>query len=198
MMLRHLAGARSLLPKIHRNSFVGSLTCRRLASNTNRSGSLDEAELAAARRWIANCTPDSIPKNLGQVSFSRSSGPGGQNVNKVNSKATLRLSLDALYNWVPRPLRASIKDSRYYAPNSNSLIIQADDTRSQAKNANQCFGRLHELILQAARNTIPGETSDEQRERVKGLKQAEKEAKMRMKKGRSDKKSARRNKGSDY
>jgi len=43
---------------------------------------LDEEELKAARSWLTTFTPESIPKSICEVSFSRSSGPGGQNVNK--------------------------------------------------------------------------------------------------------------------
>lgn len=47
-----------------------------------RSGDADEDELKAARQWLAKLDPDTIPRDLCDVSFSRSSGPGGQNVNK--------------------------------------------------------------------------------------------------------------------
>lgn len=41
-----------------------------------------EEDLAAARKWLANLNAETIPRSIGEVSFSRSSGPGGQNVNK--------------------------------------------------------------------------------------------------------------------
>lgn len=41
-----------------------------------------EEDLSAARKWLANLNPDTIPSNLCEITFSRSSGPGGQNVNK--------------------------------------------------------------------------------------------------------------------
>lgn len=48
-----------------------------------QGGEADEAELAEARKWLANLDADTIRKNaVCDVSFSRSSGPGGQNVNK--------------------------------------------------------------------------------------------------------------------
>lgn len=47
-----------------------------------RSGDEDEDELRAARQWLSKLDPDTIPRELCDVSFSRSSGPGGQNVNK--------------------------------------------------------------------------------------------------------------------
>jgi hypothetical protein len=41
----------------------------------------DEEQLRAAREWLANLDSKTIPRRIGAVSFSRSSGPGGQNVN---------------------------------------------------------------------------------------------------------------------
>lgn len=46
------------------------------------SGDADEADVKAARQWLQQLDPDTIPRDVGEVSFSRSSGPGGQNVNK--------------------------------------------------------------------------------------------------------------------
>jgi hypothetical protein len=46
------------------------------------SSAPSEEELASARKWVATFTPSSVPQDIGDVSFSRSSGPGGQNVNK--------------------------------------------------------------------------------------------------------------------
>lgn len=47
-------------------------------------GKGDEEEITAARRWLANLDADTIRNNaVCDVSFSRSSGPGGQNVNKL-------------------------------------------------------------------------------------------------------------------
>lgn len=41
-----------------------------------------DSELDRARTWLTSLSPSSIPRHIGHVSFSRSSGPGGQNVNK--------------------------------------------------------------------------------------------------------------------
>lgn len=41
-----------------------------------------EADMRAAREWLASFDMETIPRKLGDISFSRSSGPGGQNVNK--------------------------------------------------------------------------------------------------------------------
>ena len=41
-----------------------------------------EAEITAARKWLSEFTPSLIPKDACEISYARSSGPGGQNVNK--------------------------------------------------------------------------------------------------------------------
>lgn len=41
-----------------------------------------EEEQRHTREWLSRLNAETIPRRLGEVSFSRSSGPGGQNVNK--------------------------------------------------------------------------------------------------------------------
>lgn len=54
---------------------------RAFASKRGPADYSDE-DLAAARKWLADLNPDTIPRSLSEITFSRSSGPGGQNVNK--------------------------------------------------------------------------------------------------------------------
>ncbi|EEH08963.1 peptidyl-tRNA hydrolase domain-containing protein [Histoplasma capsulatum G186AR] len=133
----------------------------------------------------------------GDVSYSRSSGPGGQNVNKVNSKVTLKIPLSTILRLVPRALHAQIRSSRYIAERSDSLVIQSDETRKQTKNLDLCFEKLRELLLTAGKMAIPGETSPEQRKKVQALEKANNESRIRSKKARSMKKSSRRSSGYD-
>src|SRR5271170_6545510 len=50
-----------------------------------------ESDVSAARKWLAELHEASLPSSIGEVSYSRSSGPGGQNVNKfVSSLASAR------------------------------------------------------------------------------------------------------------
>lgn len=87
----------------------------------------------------------------------------------MNSKATLKVPLDALLNHVPTALHHEVTASRYVAERSNAIIIQADDSRKQTDNAHSCYKRLYEAIVDAGRAAIPGETSVEQAKRVKDL-----------------------------
>lgn len=41
-----------------------------------------DAEITTARQWLKTFNHSAIPQSVGDVSYSRSSGPGGQNVNK--------------------------------------------------------------------------------------------------------------------
>ena len=45
-----------------------------------------DGDVSAARKWLAELNEASLPPNIGEVSYSRSSGPGGQNVNKFVSR----------------------------------------------------------------------------------------------------------------
>jgi protein subunit release factor B len=60
-----------------------SLTAKCSVSFTESKGREDE--IKAAREWLHNFNANVIPRKICDVSFSRSSGPGGQNVNKCVS-----------------------------------------------------------------------------------------------------------------
>jgi hypothetical protein len=51
-------------------------------SKSSRGVAATHVEIQIARDWLAGFGPESIPKQICDLSFSRSSGPGGQNVNK--------------------------------------------------------------------------------------------------------------------
>jgi hypothetical protein len=90
-------------------------------------------------------------------------------VGRVNSKATARFQMKDLIPIIPSILHEQLRNSQYYAPKSQSLVIQADGSRKQSDNVDQCFKILRDLILAAGKIVVRGETSPEQKARVKQL-----------------------------
>lgn len=72
----------------------------------------------------------------------------------------------SLLAYVPELIHITLRESRYYAKSSDALVIQADDSRKQADNADLCFQRLYQVIKECAEEIVPGETSEEQKKRV--------------------------------
>lgn len=90
VMLRYVIGHSTIRPATPYCSLASAAT-RCFASKRGAGTSDDEAEIDAARKWLAKLDADTIRNNaVCDVSFSRSSGPGGQNVNKyANSLSSI-------------------------------------------------------------------------------------------------------------
>src|ERR1700757_1846820 len=82
-------------------------------------------------------------------SYARSSGPGGQNVNKVNSKAILRWNLFATVALTPeQKSRAAIRLSGQLT-GEGEIVISSDRYRDQIRNREDCIEKLHAVIRAA-------------------------------------------------
>lgn len=89
-----------------------------------------------------------IPEREIDISAMRSSGPGGQNVNKVSTAIHLRFDIDA--SSLPDELKSRLKrlrDSRLTG--EGVIVIKAQQFRSQEKNREDALARLDELLQRA-------------------------------------------------
>lgn len=125
-----------------------------------------------------------IPDNELEWQYVRSSGPGGQNVNKVASKVQLRWRV-VDNRSLPPEVRDRLKQrERNRITIEGDLVLSSQKTRDQERNREDCLAKLAEMIESAAyrpktrRATKPTRGSQERR--------------LKAKKQRSERKSGRR------
>ncbi|KAJ1516524.1 hypothetical protein HMI54_009124 [Coelomomyces lativittatus] len=150
------------------HSYTGRLVSRSLFT-TIFCHSTDSKANLVSDAWVDQFQVTHIPKNAYQLTFVKSRGPGGQNVNKCNSKVILRLPLTPPPSWLPSYCVKNLKnDSKHLiAKSSEELIIASDQSRSQYQNIEICLKKLLNLIKEAGR--LPKEPSLEQKIKVQQM-----------------------------
>lgn len=114
-----------------------------------------------------------IPMSEFQFTFSRSSGPGGQNVNKVNTKAQLRWPLLNSPS-VPEPVRQRfIQSYPRRLTDDGDVLVVSQRFRDQGRNVSDCLEKLREMLAAVAvaprrrKKTRPSRASVERRLKAK-------------------------------
>ena len=82
-------------------------------------------------------------------SYARSGGPGGQNVNKVASKATLRWNLAASPALGPVAKKRLIAAHPSLVTTEGELLITSQEYRDQERNRERCIEKFVEIIRAA-------------------------------------------------
>ena len=91
-----------------------------------------------------------IPYSEFSFTFARSAGPGGQNVNKVNSKAQLRWQVGATSSLSPEVRARFISQNRRRITSEGEFLITSQRYRDQPRNVADCREKLQALLQAAA------------------------------------------------
>ncbi|XP_015579542.1 peptidyl-tRNA hydrolase ICT1, mitochondrial isoform X3 [Ricinus communis] len=126
---------------------------------------LQEAEEQAIS--AGNEPPPKITLDHVTVSFARSGGPGGQNVNKVNTKVDMRFNVKDAY-WLSDRIRDRIMQMEKNRINKDGeIVISSTKTRTQKGNIEDALAKLQAII--DAASYVPPPPSEEQKKKIAKL-----------------------------
>ena len=104
-----------------------------------------------------------------EINYSRSSGPGGQNVNCVSTKAEIRFHLSSA-EWIPEAIRAKFAEQvKNQLTKEGYFVINSERTRSQQLNLADALDKLRDMIQSTAQSMATPQVSLETLERRRRL-----------------------------
>ena len=96
-----------------------------------------------------------IPLREFRFSFARSSGPGGQNVNKLNTKALLRWAVMKSPS-LPEPVcKRLLAKHRRRLSAEGDLLVTSQRFRDAGRNVADCLEKLRAMLAEAAERPKP-------------------------------------------
>lgn len=114
-----------------------------------------------------------VPEGEIRFRFDRAGGPGGQNVQKTSTKATLRWSVEES-GGIPEAVRERFRRRfRRRITRSGEIVISSQRYRDQSRNARDCVDKLRSMLRDVAtapkprKPTRPGKGVKERRLREK-------------------------------
>ncbi|PNY23438.1 Peptidyl-tRNA hydrolase domain-containing protein [Tolypocladium capitatum] len=151
---------------------------------------LDRDALAEARSWFQRFDASQLPR--GNTTYARSSGPGGQHVNKTETKATTAFPVKELLTMLPGSLHPSVRASKYYTAGNDSLTFQAQTHRSRMANTDENREKLLDEVARMYRENTPAETGGEKKKKHQQVEKRFHECRIKDKKLLGSKKQSRR------
>jgi ribosome-associated protein len=95
-----------------------------------------------------------VPADLLRAVFSRSGGPGGQNVNKVETKVTIEVDVDTLP--LPEDRRLKIRERLASRINRAGVLrVTSQVARTQSDNRDRALTRMEELLRESLIEQAP-------------------------------------------
>lgn len=90
-----------------------------------------------------------LPVHRMQLSFTKSSGPGGQNVNKVNTRAEVRFHVPSA-DWLDADTRARLAEQQKGRMNqAGEFIVTAQEHRTQQRNRAEALEKVRAAVAEA-------------------------------------------------
>jgi peptidyl-tRNA hydrolase ICT1 len=87
-----------------------------------------------------------IPLDQLDITYSRSSGPGGQNVNKVNTKVEVRFQLNSA-TWISEDVKSKLLEKfKNKITKDGFVIFRSDLTRHQQLNLADCLEKIRASV----------------------------------------------------
>ena len=114
-----------------------------------------------------------IPHDEFRFTYARSSGPGGQNVNKLNTKAVLRWAIRSSPSLPDDVRQRFLTQFRSRVTLEGELVISSQQFREQGRNVSDCLEKLRVMLASVSvaprkrKRTKPSRGSVERRLQTK-------------------------------